>query len=281
MLTKKGKILKREPGKLVSNVVSMKNLGWQKGNGTPINMIDAVERTMMSEPENQKNHRYNILHENHYCMGVGVAMKKNQLYAVHEFADDEPAGSESVFPSQLALPGQTGGNFPNQMGGVPNQGSNIPPGAPPIAPPFNRFPGRQLVPPPQNGPVLGPSGDPTVKDADDGIPQESGGTQPRNDRNLQSGDNGNPPIDSNGGFGQTGIGGFDGNAGSAGNAGTGGGQTNSQSSSGGMTESEAGVIQLPEDDSEESFEKRRSQFLQKDRFRRDTRDDEVHNDLED
>lgn len=252
------------------------NLGWQKNNDTPFQMLEAVERSMMSEPENQKNHRYNILHENHYCMGVGVAMKKNHLYAVHEFADEEPAGSESVFPNQLALPGQMGGNFPNQVGGSPPNETrgNFQPGVPP------GFAGRRLVPPPQNRPVLGPSGDPTVRDADDGIPQESDGTKQPNNIDGKPGDEVPfaPQRGANGGFGQTGSGGFDGNAG--GGVGTNGNQANTQSSFGGVTGSEAEIIQLPEDDSEESFEKRRREFLQKDRMR-DMRDDEVHNDLED
>lgn len=261
------------------------NLGWQKGSDTPIQMLDAVERSMMNEPENQKNHRYNILHENHYCMGIGVAMKKNQLYAVQEFADDEPAGSQSVFPNQM------GGNAPNLMNG------NFQPA---VAPGDPRFSGRGLVPPPPNGPVLGPSGDPTARDADYGIPSEGDGTQqpgsvrprptegvltPQSDVIPQS----DGDVGQFGGGGNVGAGGFDGNAAtgnSGGNAGTtgsagttGNAGTGSQSSSVGSTESEAGVL-LPENDSEEAFETRRKQFLQKERFR-NMQDDEVHNDLED
>lgn len=238
------------------------NLGWQKGSRSPIEMLDAVERSMMNEPENQKNHRYNILHENHYCMGIGVAIKKNQLYAVQEFADDEPAGSESVFPNQL------GGNVQN--GNFAADGGQ--PGSSPGAP-AGSFDGRffrpRLVVPQASGPVLGPSGDPTARDADDGIPQESSGgspasvAQPAEARQAQDA-----------GFGPAGIGGFDGNADRGASSGAG-----AQAASGGAAEGSASVIE-PEDSSRESFETRRKQFLQSDRLK-DMRDEEIHNDLED
>lgn len=246
------------------------NLGWQKGSHSPIEMLDAVERSMMNEPENQKNHRYNILHENHYCMGIGVAIKKNQLYAVQEFADDEPSGSESVFPNQL------GENFqsPNfAPGGQPGMSPGIPAG-----PLDRRLLRPRLVLPPATGPVLGPSGDPNARDADDGIPQESSGAsqaeqapaavvQPAEVQQVQDA-----------GFGQVGIGRFDGNANGGGSFGA-GGRAEIQDAAGGAAEGSASVIE-PEDGSSESFETRRKRFLQSDRLK-DMRDEEIHNDLED
>ncbi len=115
------------------------NLGWQKNRGTPVQMIDGVEKAFMDEPIGPKNHRYNILFPDHYCMGLGIAIKKNELYAVQVFTDVEPAGSQSRpvdDPVPMALPPQ------------------------------------RLVP--QSGPALGPSGDPSKPVSDMGLPDETG-----------------------------------------------------------------------------------------------------------
>lgn len=67
------------------------NLGFHsRGQISDKDCVKACHDQMMSEPKNQHNHRYNILHPDHQFVGVGVARNNGKIMIVHEFTDSSP-----------------------------------------------------------------------------------------------------------------------------------------------------------------------------------------------
>ncbi len=66
------------------------NIAYQYGDVEKPQMVINLQNDFMSEPEGEKNHRYNILHPDHCCVGVGVVVKGDKLILVEEFTDSEP-----------------------------------------------------------------------------------------------------------------------------------------------------------------------------------------------
>ncbi len=66
------------------------NIAYQQGDIEKSQMVITLQNDFMSEPEGEKNHRYNILHPDHCCVGVGVVVSGEKLILVEEFTDSEP-----------------------------------------------------------------------------------------------------------------------------------------------------------------------------------------------
>lgn len=69
------------------------NIAYQQGDIENSDKVINLENDFMSEPDGPKNHRYNILHPAHCCVGVGVALKGDKLILVEEFTDKEPGSN--------------------------------------------------------------------------------------------------------------------------------------------------------------------------------------------
>ncbi|MBS1991195.1 MAG: CAP domain-containing protein [Cyanobacteria bacterium SZAS LIN-2] len=66
------------------------NLGWQSGDDSDREKLDALNQSFMSEPPGEKNHRYIILKPEHTHVGVGIVRKGDELWMVQEYTDEEP-----------------------------------------------------------------------------------------------------------------------------------------------------------------------------------------------
>ncbi len=68
------------------------NLSFQQGRGwrTDKQMVAAAEAEMMSEPPDQHNHRYNILHPSHVACGIGIARDGTTVTMVQWYTDSPP-----------------------------------------------------------------------------------------------------------------------------------------------------------------------------------------------
>lgn len=67
------------------------NLAWESSNyeGASI-MINRAESSMMAEPPNQMNHRFNILNPRSRYIGIGVARDGDKIMMVQEFTEQKP-----------------------------------------------------------------------------------------------------------------------------------------------------------------------------------------------
>ena len=67
------------------------NIAWRSSSSMTLEqMLSLIEQSFMAEPEGQLNHRYNILKPDHACVGIGVVVNNNKIFAVQEYADSEP-----------------------------------------------------------------------------------------------------------------------------------------------------------------------------------------------
>jgi uncharacterized protein YkwD len=67
------------------------NLAWESSNyESPNIMIQRAEQSMMSEPPNQMNHRFNILNPESHYIGIGVAKSGDKVLMVQEFTQQLP-----------------------------------------------------------------------------------------------------------------------------------------------------------------------------------------------
>lgn len=67
------------------------NLAWAASNyEVPPLLIQKAENSMMQEPSNQLNHRYNILNPNSRFVGIGVAKAGDKILIVQEFSQEQP-----------------------------------------------------------------------------------------------------------------------------------------------------------------------------------------------
>lgn len=67
------------------------NLAWESSNfENPDVMINHAEQSMMAEPPNQMNHRFNILNPRSRFIGIGVARAGDKVVMVQEFTEQEP-----------------------------------------------------------------------------------------------------------------------------------------------------------------------------------------------
>lgn len=67
------------------------NLAWQASNfESDAILISRAEESMMAEPPNQLNHRFNILNPRSRFVGIGVAKEGDKIVMVQEFTEEEP-----------------------------------------------------------------------------------------------------------------------------------------------------------------------------------------------
>ncbi len=67
------------------------NLAWQSSNhDAPTKLVQRAESSMMAEPANEMNHRYNILNPRSRYIGIGVAKAGDKVLMVQEFSEEEP-----------------------------------------------------------------------------------------------------------------------------------------------------------------------------------------------
>ena len=67
------------------------NISWRKGYASTMENAVACEQSMMEEPKNEKNHRYNILDKQHLTVGVGIAVSPTGVvFMTEEFSHTDP-----------------------------------------------------------------------------------------------------------------------------------------------------------------------------------------------
>lgn len=67
------------------------NIGSQSGPDSAAEMVDEIERSFMTEPPDQPNHRYVLLHPRLQYVGIGVSKSKATVIVVQDFTDVDPA----------------------------------------------------------------------------------------------------------------------------------------------------------------------------------------------
>lgn len=73
------------------NVRVSENLAWQMSNfEEPEILIKRAQASMMAEPPNEMNHRYNILNPRSRFIGIGVARQGDKIMIVQEFSEQVP-----------------------------------------------------------------------------------------------------------------------------------------------------------------------------------------------
>ncbi len=73
------------------NASVAENLAWESSNFEgPGVLIERAEESMMAEPPNQMNHRYNILNPKSKYVGIGVARAGDKILMVQEYTEDKP-----------------------------------------------------------------------------------------------------------------------------------------------------------------------------------------------
>lgn len=67
------------------------NLAWESSNfENPDVMISRAEQSMMAEPPQQMNHRFNILNPRSRYVGIGIARDGDKVVMVQEFTEQDP-----------------------------------------------------------------------------------------------------------------------------------------------------------------------------------------------
>ncbi len=71
------------------------NLGTQSGPDSALQMVTELEQSFVSEPPDQRNHRFILLNPKATHVGIAIVQKDDSVIVVQNFSEADPAGDET------------------------------------------------------------------------------------------------------------------------------------------------------------------------------------------